>query len=259
MIQINLVPDVKLELIRAQRHRNLIVSGAIIITIAAATIVGLLAAYVYGYQLFMSQDLDNKITKRDAEFRGKKDIVNTVTIQNQLKSLETKHENKAMTSRIFGLLSVASAKDTDNSVSVSAFSVDTTAKTISITGQTDKKGFEAAEVFRKNVEGLKMYYIPYVDSLSDDSNKSADTSKCDPNSCKTIASDVQLSDVSYGQSQGSGPKTVTFKLSFTYADEFMSAKYAVLDVKGLEKGNVTDSFVRIPNSLFTNTKPGEGK
>lgn len=252
MIQVNLVPDVKLELIKAQRHRSFVISAAIIATIAAIGVVVALSMYVFGYQLWRTTSLNNEIKQKDQQFHAITDVANVVTVQKQLASIQEKNNAKSMTSRVIGLLSVLSAKETDNSTSISAFDIDTATKTMTITAQTDKKGFDAAEVFRKNLEGTKMLYTEVSDT--EDQPPAVDTAKCEKEqkcSSKIIASDVTLSEVSYGQDEQSATKKVNFKITFTYDQDFMSPRINVLTIKGLNDQNVTDSYRRIPQSLFT--------
>lgn len=61
MIEINLIPDVKRELLRAQRARTTVISAAIVISIVAGAVVAALALYVYGVQTVRGVLLDNQI------------------------------------------------------------------------------------------------------------------------------------------------------------------------------------------------------
>lgn len=252
MIQINLVPDVKLELIKAQRHRNMVISSSIIVMIASAVTVVILG-FVIGGQALYENTVTDKITKLDEKFRGMKDVDKMVTIQNQLKSIQSTHEQKVMSSRIFDLLAEASAKDTDNSVSLNSFSVDATNKTISLVAQTDKRGFDAAEVFRKNIEGMKMYYVDAnSDTLPNEFKKEPETKRKDESNVK-IASEVTLSDLSYSESDKDKRKTVSFRLTFNYDPLLFDETKDILRIRGIDRGNVTDSYKRLPQSLFDTT------
>lgn len=266
MIQVNLVPDVKLELIRAQRHRNTVISVSIIIMIASAGVIALLGTYI-GVQVVRENFATNDITKKDAEFRGKKDIEKTVTIQNQLTSIQATHEQKAMTSRIFDLLVEASATGTDNQVNYTMFSIDTSQKTISLVGQTTKRGFDAAEVFRKNIEGMKLYYVEYggddgKDKVPNEFLETPLTELKGKEKSQLIAKDVSLSDVSYAENNKDKAKAVSFRLTFTYDPLLFDEKVDILRIRGLGRGNVTDSYKGLPESLFessTATKGGIGR
>lgn len=244
MIQINLVPEVKLNLIKAQRHRRMIISGVTIAIAAAVAITVLLGIYVFLIQKIQVESGAEAITKSHRTFIEIPDVNKSVTIANQIDNIDTTHENKNMTSRIFDVLAVASSKGTDNSVSATTIDVDTLQKTITITGQTDVRGFEAADVFRKNMEAMEVYYVPMN---QDGTYNKSDTSQ-EP---FLLASEVNLSDLSLGRNGADGQQRVTFKLSVIYDDLLFSPQIHILKIKGLGKGNVTDSYSGLPQSLFT--------
>ena len=106
MIQINLIPDVKLDLIRIQKHRNLVISMAILAMMVTLAVVLIVAFYVFGVQTIRDNIANNNIT-----------------IQNQLSAINKTHEDKLMTSRILGILSVISQKGTPNEVNILSFAL----------------------------------------------------------------------------------------------------------------------------------------
>ena len=248
MIQVNLIPDVKLELIKAQRHRNVVISFSIISMIAAGAVVVLLGLFLAG-QMVTERAVTNNIKELDEEFRDTRDIQKTVTVQNQLANIQTSHEQKAMMSRMFDLIVEASAKGTDNSVTLNTFSVDTETNTISLQAQTDKRGFSAAEVFRKNIEGMKMYYVEAEGDKAPFEFKEDHATKAKDEQSVSIANDVVLSDLSYGSDEGQ--KTVSFRITFAYEPTLFAQNVDMLRIRGLDRGNVTDSYQRVPQSLFS--------
>src|SRR5690606_13650617 len=102
---INLIPDVKQELIRAQRQRAAVVSISIIVSIAAVAAMALLAVYIYGGQTLRNQWADNQIRDLSSELAGIDDLSNSLTIQNQLAKIPELHKDKQMSSRLFVILS----------------------------------------------------------------------------------------------------------------------------------------------------------
>lgn len=242
MIQINLVPEVKLELIRAQKHRRVVISVVTIAIIVAISITVLLALYVFMIQNLQISSGKDTIIDKHREFISRPDIQKSVTIANQIANIDTTHENKNMMSRIFDILAVASSKGTDNSVSITTIDVNAEQSTISVTGQTDVKGFEAADVFRKNIEAMQVYYIAMNPDGTYD--KSADAESF------PLATQVSLSDLSLGRDSTDGQQHVTFKLSLTYDEKLFSPSIHIVRIQGLEKGNVTDSYSRLPLCLF---------
>lgn len=257
MIQINLVPDVKLELISAQRHRNMVISVSVIAMIAAVAVV-IILGIIIGGQKIAEGAVTRNIASADKEFREIQDIEKTVTVQNQLESIQSTHDQKNMTSRVFDLLAEASAKGTENSVTLTSFSIDTESQRISLLAQTDRRGFEAAEVFRKNIDGMKLYFVEASDNVPNEF-LAEPLIRRDNEQNETIASDVELSDVSYAQVEGQSQRTVNFRLSFTYNELLFDETIDILRIRGLARGNVTDSYERLPASLFDNSAPREGQ
>lgn len=263
MIQINLIPDVKLELVKSQRHRTMVVSVAIVVIAASLGILVLLAGYVFGAQKLQISGATKSIAAKDEEFRSIEDIEKTVTVSNQLGHIQSSHEAKPITSRIFELLAEASAKDTENSIAINSFDIDTAQNTINISAKTEQRGFDAAEVFRKNIEGMKMYYVePEKDAVATEFTDSPSTKSSKEKSIN-IASEVTLSDMALsreleGEGQGMAKETVSFKISFIYDPILFSQQVDMLRIRGLERGNVTDSYKRLPTSLFNTSGSQEG-
>lgn len=225
MIEINLVPDVKQELLKAQRLRAAVVSVSVVVSIIALAAVAILLIYVYGVQFGRNVYLDGQIKNKAAELAKVEDLSSMVTIQNQLAKVTDLHANKNITSRVFDMLS-ASIPDGPNSVQVSQLDLDIEAKTVRIEGQT--RGFDSMEVFKKTV-----------------ANAQVDTGE----EVVPLASNIDTSDISYGETTD-GNRVLRFVLSFTYAEELFSASYSGVGFKLSLDGNVTDSYLGIPRSIF---------
>lgn len=104
MIQLNLLPDVKKEYLRAQSARRKTIAVSILITVIAIGLTVVFAIYVYAIQnviiFAQTQDIKNKA----AELSRVKDIDKYLTIQNQLKQLSGLHGNKNNFSRLLTFL-----------------------------------------------------------------------------------------------------------------------------------------------------------
>lgn len=247
MIQINLIPDVKLKLIRAQRQRNVIVSVAILATIFTASLVVLTAVYVFGVQGFRDSAANQEIKEQYGTLRSVQDLDKTITIQNQLARIDKTHTDKQLTSRILSILSVVSAKGTENAISILTFSFSKKDSSITVTAQTDSGGFEAADVFKKNIEALQVFYKPYNDDGTLPAGKERLTSV-------RFASNVVLASLGTTNSDKANKQSVGFSISFTYDPEVFSMRNHIEGIQGLSKGNVTDSYVRLPHNLFQEVK-----
>ena len=104
MIELNLLPDVKLEYIRAQRIKRLVMSIAFIISVAAITLLVLLVV-VETWQKHSLSNLNSDVTAKTNQLKGKPHINDVLTVQNQLSSLNSLHQSEMCLS-ILILLSV---------------------------------------------------------------------------------------------------------------------------------------------------------
>lgn len=231
MIEINLVPDVKQELIRAQRVRAGVISIAILAGIIAVGAVVLLALWVFAVQAARGVITDNTIKDQSTKLASVEDISNTLTIQNQLSKINDMHSNKNIDSRIFDILSTINPP-APNDVAITSLSLDSSTQTISIDAQA-KNGYPALEVFKKTISATKFVYT------QDGQQQSA-----------ALATDMSDSDRSYGE-DSSGARVLRFSLSFTYPSELFGRTAKNAQIVAPSKTNVTDSFLGVPNSLFT--------
>ena len=101
MIQFNLLPDVKLDYIKAQRTKRIVVLSSLIATTASLLLLVVLFAYVQKAQKDHINDITKDITTQSNKLKDTKDLNKILTIQNQLNSLPDLHKNKAVASRVF--------------------------------------------------------------------------------------------------------------------------------------------------------------
>lgn len=231
MIEINLIPDVKQELIRARRVRAGVISGAIITTIIALAVVVALAAYVFGVQTVRHALADDSITKKGAELASVEDLSKMLTIQNQLTKIDALNDAKKIDSRIFDVLAAIIPPSPDN-IQVSNLTIDAADGTITIEGQA-RNGYRALEKFKKTI-GLANVRFNNVDDVQQD---------------VPLATDISTSNVSLGE-DASGKQVLRFTISFVYAPELFDATIQTPKIVLIDGGNVTDSFLGIPKSLF---------
>lgn len=231
MIEINLVPDVKQELINAQRVRTNVVSLSIIVGIGAIAAVVLLAVWVFGVQTARGYVHDKTITEESQKLSAVPDISNTLTIQNQLQHLVAMHNNKSVNSRIFDVLATINPP-APNTVAVSNASLDSATNTITIEAQATG-AYSALEVFKKTISATNFEFT------EDGQKKSV-----------PLASEMSHSDLSYGEDVA-GARVLRFTISFTYPDELFSRSVDSPVIVAPTRTNVTDSFLGVPNSLFS--------
>lgn len=232
MIELNLVPDVKQELIKAQRVRTAVISITILVGLISIGVVVILALYLFGVQTVRNTFADNDIKNKTAELQKVSDISNTLTIQNQLSKLSVMHNNKNITSRVFDILTAINPA-APNTIVMSSVKLDADNKTITVDGQA-ANGFEAAELFKKTILSTNMSY------------------KDDSGSQQTVplTTEVSTSDTSFGE-DASGKKVLRFTMSFVYPDQLFARSSQNATIERPDHKNVTDSFLRVPESLFS--------
>lgn len=257
MIQVNLIPDVKLELVRAQRQRNIIIAIAVIVSAAAGLVLVLILSWVFILQQVQLSSLTSNIKTTHEEFMSISDIEETVTLSNQLGYIDASHEQKAITSRTFDLLTAISMHDTENSVAVSSFNIDTERRHITITAQTERAGYDAVDVFAKNFEALEMFYIDADRSEVPNALREETVTEHEDEMSTLVASNISVYDLAYTESEASSSRVVSFRVSFDYSDLLFSESIDLLRLEGLDGGNVTDSYQRLPESLFTQNNSDE--
>lgn len=230
MIEINLIPDVKRELLRAQRTRALVITGSIFTSIIAAGVVALLLVYIYGFQGIRGLSLDGDIEKRGDEIAKVEDLSKILTIQNQLTKMSELNASKNIDSRIFDVVAAVVPPE-PNSVKISQINVDDTESTITLEGQTAT--FNSMELFKKTIDSAIIVYT------EDGEQRTV-----------SLASELDSGEVTYG-SDANNEKVVIFSLTFVYPPELFSPSIPVISIKLSIDGNVTDSYLGIPRSIFT--------
>lgn len=104
MIQLNLLPDVKKEFLRAQSARRKTIAISILVTIIAVGLTVVVAVYVYAIQNVIMYAQTQDIKGKSAQLSGIKDIDKYLTIQNQLAQLSDLHGQKDDFSRLLDFL-----------------------------------------------------------------------------------------------------------------------------------------------------------
>lgn len=131
MIQFNLLPDIKLEYIKARRSKRLVLLGAGIAAAVSLTILVLAFVFVNGIQRKHLNDLQTDIDTYVKELESEEDLDKILTIQGQLNNLNTYHEQKPAAERLGRYLSQV----TPVSVSMSKMDIDFTTQTMRFEGK----------------------------------------------------------------------------------------------------------------------------
>jgi len=133
MIQFNLLPAVKEQYAKARRTMRLVSFISICVSIAAILILVVLLVTVDVLQKKSLNDVNGDITTYQRQLQAIPDLNHVLTVQNQLSTITTLHDQKAVASRLFGYI----AKLTPDKVTISTLNTDFTQgqDTMTITGE----------------------------------------------------------------------------------------------------------------------------
>lgn len=234
MIQINLIPDVKRELLEAKRQRAMVVSGAILASIAVTGIVVLMAIWTFGAQALLLSNGEKKVTELENELLAVEDIDESLTVQNQLRLISETHNNKTISSNLFASFTQLQVKD----ITISELGLSVEDGTISLTAESSG-GFNAVERFIKTLRATQVEYSNQGEAMS-----------------VPLAGEVTEGDRSFGEDENNR-KVIRFAVTFAYEPILLERGVENLRVVGPERSNATDSFEDIPKGLFKETSINE--
>lgn len=155
MIELNLLPDVKKEFIKAQRTRNTVISAAILTSLIAGGIVALLATVVYVGQGVMINTIKGKITENHKELAGKQEINKYLAVQSQLNVLDQVATKRSVYGRVLDALPALNPAPPNN-VSLFDFTMSQADTTATMSGQANN--FEAVNNFKNTLEKAVLTY-----------------------------------------------------------------------------------------------------
>lgn len=239
MIQFNLLPDVKLEYIKARTQRRLVM-GISVIAVGVSVGLLILVFTVGAFQKKHLSDLNDDITSESNELKQKPHINKILTVQNQLQSLTGLHAAKPSASRLFGYLNELTPANTG----ITSFNIDFNEHTIKIEGTAD-----ALSTVNKYADTLKFttYKLQGEDGSEDSASSSSDKSQ----GTKAF-SNVVLSSFGVGKGEGTAnaaASKATFNLTLSYDPViFDTTKNVNLVIPQLV---TTRSQVLQPTDLFT--------
>ena len=241
MIEINLLPNVKRELLKTRAMRNRVISISFLVGGASiATVVVL--ALILGSQFAAEAVQGGVIKDRNDKLMAVEDLNKVVTFQHQLTKINEQHSGKKINSRVFDVVTAVNPV-APNNVSFSDIKVNPESKTITLEGSA-VNGYSALETLKKTILNTKVQ--------TTDGDKSSEVS---------LTKEIKDGDTSFGENS-EGKKVLQFSFSFEYAEELLApannGTVSVLTPTG--KVDVTDSRQGIPDSLFkSNSKKQEKK
>lgn len=233
MIEINLVPDVKQEMLHAQRMRNVAISLSIVIGLVAIGVVVALAL-ILGGQVAVQKIEEGQITTGYSKLSSVSDLNSALTIQNQLGAISSQNDKRTIDSRLLDVLAAINPP-APNDVKLSKVTLDPTQDTVTLEGSA-VGGYPATDVFRKTILNTK------ITAKLQGNDKAEET---------PLTSNVTLQDTSYGE-DATGAKVVRFTIIFTYPDGLFDNRMSDVKISTPSaRVDVTDSKTLIPDSMFS--------
>jgi len=204
MVQLNLLPDVKKEYLKSQKTKALVISGSILVTLAAIAIAILLFIYANVIQLIQVNIINDDIKNKSKQVSDIKDVDKYLTIQNQLKALPDLHDQKGIYSRLFTFMPILNPGPPNN-VKLAILNLSTADKSILLNGTT--ASFESLKVF---VDTLTNAQVAYKERGADQS--------------KTEAMFDSVSVQSSSLARVNNVSTVSFTIRLTYKESVFDAR-----------------------------------
>ncbi len=225
MIQFNLLPDIKLTYIKARRTKHLVIVTSIVVGAVSLVILILLYMGVAVFQKKHLSDLTRDIKTRTSDLQSTADLDKMLTVQNQISSLTTLHQDKPVTSRLFTYI----PQITPNAVSIQKLDLDYKQSTINLTGNAD-----AISTINKFVDTLKFTKYATADKPEDAS--------------RSAFSKVVLGSFSLNPNEKDPKKKATYQISLSFdATIFDDANGVNLVVPKITS---TRSETEKPNPVF---------
>lgn len=133
MIQFNLLPDVKINYLKTQKTKRLVMLVSIGLAGVSLLVLVLMFSTVQIVQKKSLSDVTKDIDTEMKTLKSVEDLNKILTIQNQLTSLTSLHDSKMVTSRLFGYIATV----TPIGAKIAKLDVDFAAKTMTISGTAD--------------------------------------------------------------------------------------------------------------------------
>lgn len=230
MIEINLIPDVKREYLRAKAMRNAVVSMSVLVGIGVVGL-ALILGLVFGGQLVAEGLQERTIKDEETKLRAIEDLDKVVVIQQQLGLIDAQHQSKNINSRLFDLMTAINPPEPNN-VAISVLRLDAEEKTILVEGSA-VNGYVALEVLKKTITNT------YIQRQEDGEDVRI-----------PLAENIVTGETSFGEN-AEGRLVLRFRFTFTYPDELFTASNERVSLVTPEgRIDVTDSKLGVPESLF---------
>lgn len=215
MIELNLLPDIKMEFIKAQRSQRMVTGIAALVSIVAIALLIILLGFNQLQKKHIT-DLTKDIASKSAQLEGKPNINRILTVQSQLESLTSLHDQKPAAARLLDYLNQV----TPTTVTIASLSADFTQQTATLSGTA----------------GALSNINQYVDTLK------ATTYSVEGSTTTTPAfSNVVLASFGVGGSAGS-TQSASYSINFSFDKTIFDTTQNVK--------------LEVPTQTVTRTQPG---
>lgn len=130
MIQFNLLPDIKIQYLKAKRQERLVVVSSVLASVVALAVLVLLVMTVFVLQKKNLSDLNKDIKTNSAQLQSVPNLNKILTVQNQIGALTSLHDKKVVSSRLLDFLTQV----TPASATITKLNVDFALNTMVIDG-----------------------------------------------------------------------------------------------------------------------------
>jgi len=225
MTQFNLLPEVKLEYLAAERVRRIVISVAVLITIVALVATGILFSIttIQGRKI---SSLNSSIQNQGNQINNDKSLNQILTIQNQISTLNSLHMQEPATDRLAGYLNQLIPV----AANISSFNIDFSTNNVTMSGTANN-----LVTINQLVDTIK--YAKFSVQGTPGSN--------------LAFSQVVLT--SFGLNQGSA----SYSISFNFNPEIFNNTEAIKLI--VPNKDTTRSQLDQPTQLFKNAPPQSAK
>lgn len=257
LVEVNLLPDIKQEVLVARQMRDRVATWSILALAIAVTIVIVLGAIVLIVQNLIMSSQKNQIEADFKKYSSYQGAGSLLTVQKQLKVLNDIHSKKTVTSRMFVLI-VQVITNYNLDITISKIDLDPHKQKIILEGYSET-GYIELERLVKTLNNSEIAYVPtqrLIEIGQKASEKQAESEKELNDELekagykKLLREDASLlNDASTGE-RSDGKKIWMFKLGLALDQEFFLASEKNAIIKGTSYRDVTDSILSIPPDLF---------
>jgi hypothetical protein len=133
MIQFNLLPDIKLQYIKARRQEHLVIFVSTVAIIASLTLLALLIVTVDIVQKRQLSSVRSTVATDSTQLENTANLNQMLTVQSQLDALPALHDDKADVPRLFSYLTEL----TPTAATISKLDIDYTQNLITVSGSAN--------------------------------------------------------------------------------------------------------------------------